>query len=275
MKDNNLDDLIIDSSRTKKSGNKNILTIVVLFAIILLIAILLTKIMIDKPTVSPLADMNKTELANNDLLLDTNSSNAMDLNESNTTSQPAEVNSSINIGQVVKEESQEMQEVSKVEQKVETVKEVVKKVVPKVEQKVETVKESVKEVVKKVVPKVEQKVETVKESVKEVVKKVVPKVEQKVESVKEVVKKETQKAEVKKEVNSTGSYYIQAGAFGNAENVIKVETAIKNSGLEYKSLKREKGTKVMVGPFSSQEKAEAALKVVKSKVNKDAFIVKP
>ncbi len=253
MKDNNLDDLIIDSSRTKKSGNKNILTIVVLFAIILLIAILLTKIMIDKPTVSPLADMNKTELANNDLLLDTNSSNAMDLNESNTTSQPAEVNSSINIGQVVKEESQEMQEVSKVEQKVETVKEVVKKVVPKVEQKVETVKESVKEVVKKVVPKVEQKVE----------------------SVKEVVKKETQKAEVKKEVNSTGSYYIQAGAFGNAENVSKVETAIKNSGLEYKSLKREKGTKVMVGPFSSQEKAEAALKVVKSKVNKDAFIVKP
>jgi cell division protein FtsN len=272
MKDNNLDDLIIDSRRVNKSGSKNVLTIVVLLAIILLIAILLTKIMIDKPQVSPLADINKTELANNDLLLDTNTSSTVDLNESNMTAQTAEVNASTNVGQVVKQESQKIQEVvqkvvPKVEQKVESVKEIVQKVVPKVEQKVE----SVKEAVKKEIPKVEKKVE----SVKEATKKVIPKVKQKVESVKEAVKKETQKIEVKKEVVSTGSYYIQAGAFGSAENVSKVETAIKNSGFQYTSLKREKGTKVMVGPFSSQEKAEAALKVIKSKVNKDAFIVKP
>jgi cell division septation protein DedD len=253
MKDNNLDDLIIDSTRVKTNGSKNALTIIVLLVIILLIAILLTKIMIDKPQVSPLADINKTELANNDLLLDTNTSDTLDLNESNVTAQPEEVNGSTSIVQVVKQESQKMQEV-------------VKKELPKVEKKVK----SIKEVIKKELPKVEEKVE----SVKEVVKKELPKVEEKVESIKEVVKKELPKVEKKVDTPS-GSYYIQAGAFGSSENVNKVETAIKNSGFAYKSLKREKGTKILVGPFSSQAKAEAALVVIKSKVNKDAFIVKP
>lgn len=293
MKDNNLDDLIIDSSRVKKSSNKNVLTIIVLFAIILLITILLTKIMIDKPTVSPLADMNKTELANNDLLPDINTSSAVDLNESNVTSLTAEVNDSTKIGQVVKQESKEEQETKnkeelakeslanetteKVVKTIEPVKAIaIKEIAPKQPKKAESVKKVIhKEAPKAVVKKETDKVEKKIEPVKEVIKKEAPKVEKKAEAPKAIVKKEAPKIEPKQDETATGSYYIQAGAFGSAENVKKVENAIHSAGLEYKSLQREKGTKILVGPFSSKEKAESALLKVKSNVNKDAFIVKP
>lgn len=114
----------------------------------------------------------------------------------------------------------------------------------------------------------------------------------KVESAKEVIKQDILKEDnsrenvklVKQEIKALKAMenthtilkeiYIQSGVFGNQANIIKAESAIFKNGLQYKSIKIEKFTKVMIGPFNSLKDAKVSLSMIKARVNKDAFIVK-
>lgn len=69
MRDNNLDDLIIDNMESKSnSGLKNLLSILALIIIILIVAILLTKIILKEPQEEKMVfDQNYTQMANPEL----------------------------------------------------------------------------------------------------------------------------------------------------------------------------------------------------------------
>jgi DedD protein len=95
---------------------------------------------------------------------------------------------------------------------------------------------------------------------------------QKSQIVKKVLKKEPKK-ESKKAV-AQGHYYIQVGSFSKYEPNKKFLNSITRLGYNYKYHKVGKLNKVLVGPFPSQEAANKAKKVLRSKVEPGAFLVK-
>ncbi|HFU74008.1 MAG TPA: SPOR domain-containing protein [Helicobacteraceae bacterium] len=75
-----------------------------------------------------------------------------------------------------------------------------------------------------------------------------------------------------------GSYYIQVGSFTRFEPNKKFLNKISAQGYTYQYHKVSRNgktiNKVLVGPFSSEAKARTALKTVRSKIEKGAFLTK-
>ena len=117
--------------------------------------------------------------------------------------------------------------------------------------------------------KQESKEEAKKE---QVVKKPTPK-----KVVKHTYKKPTQHKKVvhKKPTTSTkGRYYIQVGSFSKYKPNKKFLNSITKRGYNYKFHKVGSLNKVLVGPFRSEKEARSALRVVKSKIERGAFLTK-
>ena len=105
------------------------------------------------------------------------------------------------------------------------------------------------------------------------------KVVQKPKAVKKtIVKKQTptkpKKKVAKTPAQITGSYYIQVGSFSKYEPNKKFIKSITSLGYNYKYHKVSKMNKVLVGPFKSRNEANNAKRVLRSKVEPGAFLVK-
>ncbi len=75
-----------------------------------------------------------------------------------------------------------------------------------------------------------------------------------------------------------GHYYVQVGSFTKYKPNKKFLSSIKKAGYNYifhkASVHGRNVTKVLVGPFKSQGEARKALKKIKQRIQKDAFLTK-
>jgi len=71
-----------------------------------------------------------------------------------------------------------------------------------------------------------------------------------------------------------GSYYIQVGSFSKYEPNEKFLNSISKLGYKYKYHKVAKINKVIVGPFKTSDEAKKARRILRSKVEPGAFLVK-
>ena len=75
-----------------------------------------------------------------------------------------------------------------------------------------------------------------------------------------------------------GHYYVQVGSFTRYKPNKKFLYSIKKAGYSYTfhkaSVHGRSVTKVLVGPFKSERDARSALKKIKQRIQKDAFITK-
>ena len=92
-----------------------------------------------------------------------------------------------------------------------------------------------------------------------------------------MIEKPVEKEPVPKKptVASVEQYYIQVGAF-NKEPSKRLLSVIKNSGFNRPVIKTDaKGTKkVLIGPYKTRAEVDVALKKVKDRINKRAFVIK-
>ncbi len=73
---------------------------------------------------------------------------------------------------------------------------------------------------------------------------------------------------------ASGSYYIQVGSFSRYEPNSKFLNSITKLGFNYKFHKANKVNKVLVGPFRTSKEAKNARRVLRSKVEPGAFLIK-
>jgi len=93
--------------------------------------------------------------------------------------------------------------------------------------------------------------------------------------VKKAPKKVTHtKTKVSHTATSSIKYYIQVGSFSKYEPNKKFLNSIKRLGYNYRYHKVGTLNKVLVGPFNSREEANKAKKVLRSKIEPGAFLVK-
>lgn len=75
-----------------------------------------------------------------------------------------------------------------------------------------------------------------------------------------------------------GNYYVQVGSFTRFEPNKRFLASINAQGFEYRYYKTTRNgktiNKLLVGPFSSEKKARSALKVLRAKIEKGAFLTK-
>lgn len=103
-----------------------------------------------------------------------------------------------------------------------------------------------------------------------------------VETIEEPVIQEIKKAPkkvakvVKPQVKKSSSveFYIQVGSFSKYKPNKKFLQSIKNLGFNYKFHQVKKLNKVLVGPFSTAKAAKDARRVLRSRVEPGAFLVK-
>ena len=246
MNDHNLDDLIIDNIEPKNGKTKSLLTIIALLIVVLIVAIILTKTLLKSPTNPELSfDKSNSEMIAPELKLQekpaTTKEKTADLSLSNmieekTTTPKAEVKKPIEI----KEETIVIDEEVIIEKEV-----VVKEEVQKTE------------VTKPVPEKIEQtKVEK-------------PKIVTKPQTTPKVVKKPT----VAPKATSGVKYYVQVGSFAKDPSV-RLLSVLKNSGFTYSIAAPEaNGNKrVLIGPYSSRAEVDKALKQVRDRITKTAFV---
>jgi len=245
MNDHNLDDLIIDNIAPKNRKTKSFLTIIALFIVVLIVAIILTRILLKTPDNNQVVlEEDTTELIAPELKLQEKPHKVEKVDEPSL--------------QSIIEEEVKAPEV-KVEEPV---------VIPKpVKKEIEIPKpEPVK------VPKVEEKIPA---PVK-VEKKEVPVVKKPVEK-KPVVKEPVAKKPVVKKpvVAPATQYYIQVGSFSKDPSA-RFLSVIKNSGFEYHITRADtRGTKKLhIGPYKTRAEVNTALKQVKDRINKSAFVIK-
>lgn len=82
----------------------------------------------------------------------------------------------------------------------------------------------------------------------------------------------------KPKVATKGSYYVQVGSFTRFEPNKQFLASINTQGFSYKyhkaTVKGKSVNKVLVGPFATEKEARSALKTVRAKIEKGAFLTK-
>lgn len=225
MHDHNLDDLIIDNIEPKNRKTKSFLTIIALFIVVLIVAIILTRTLLKTPE--------------NDMIKEDDISKHI-APELKLQDKPKEAKKVVepSLGNIIDEKIKTPEvEIEK--------KEIV---IPKPEP-IE-------------LPKIEEKIPAPVKA-----KKIeVPVLEKPVEK-KPVVKKPT--------VAKPMQHYIQVGSFSKDPSK-RFLSVIKNSGFKYQLTKANiKGIKKLhIGPYKTRADADVALKRVKDRINKSAFVIK-
>jgi len=266
MNDHNLDDLIIDNIEPKNSKAKSFLTIIALVIVVLIVAIVFTRTILDTPKNTEIAlDENMSDMISPELTLQSTPEVKAPKEETKLSSM---IEEKLTTPKKTKEIKKETEEVKKETVVIDEEAAVEKKPVAA------AVPEPAKEVP---APKVaEEKTEVKKAPLKpaETEKVVVPK--------KHYVKEEPKPAAKEKVVvpkpshtASAAAYYIQVGSFSQTPSSRFLNT-IKKHGFSYKiTAPTANGTKkLLIGPYPSRADADNALVRVKDRINKGAFIVK-
>jgi len=89
-----------------------------------------------------------------------------------------------------------------------------------------------------------------------------------------VQKKKTEKKKVTSKTFHTSSYFIQVGSFSKYKPNKKFLKSITNLHYKYTYHKVKNLTKVLVGPFSTKQKARDAKRIIRAKIEPGAFLVK-
>ncbi len=243
MTDHNLDDLIIDNIEPKNRKTKSFLTIIALFIVVLIVAIILTRTLLKTPDTNPLIiEEDTVELIAPELKLQEKPQKVEKVDELTLESI---IEEEPKAPEVQIEEPVDIPEVIKIEKKIEVPE-------PIIPAPVEP-------------PKKEEKIPE-PEPVKEV-KKEVP-----LPPAKPVVKKPVAK---KTDAVSSLKYYIQVGSFSKDPSA-RFLSVVKNSGFNYQLTKANvKGIKKLhIGPYKTRAEVNVALKKVKDRINKSAFVIK-
>ena len=235
MNDHNLDDLIIDSPDQKGGKAKGLLTIIALFIVVLIVAIILTKIILKDPNDhQALLDENETEMISPELTLQ----EAVD-DEEEKKEDP--------LSYLIKSEMDAPKEPKRSEESVE---EVAHETVTVEEER--PAEKPVKEEPAPPAPK------------KEIVK-----------TPKEVSQPKAQPKPKPAPVQASNEqYYIQVGSFSKIPSASRLVNALKRQHFNYTVMDINHMHKVMVGPYKSRAEADRAIVRVKSLINKNAFVVK-
>ena len=260
MNDHNLDDLIIDNIEPKNSKAKSFLTIIALVIVVLIVAIVFTRTILDTPKNTEIAlDENMGDMISPELTLQSTPEVKAPKEETKLSAMIEEKLTAPKKTEEIKKETVAIDEEAAAEKKP-----VAAAAVPKAAKKAPAPKA------------VEHKAEVKKVPVKpaETEKVIVPK--------KHYVKEETKPAAKEKVVvpqkshtASAAAYYIQVGSFSQTPSSRFLNT-IKKHGFTYKiTAPTANGTKkLLIGPYPSRVDADNALVRVKDRINKGAFIVK-
>jgi len=255
MNDHNLDDLIIDTIEPKNNKGKSLLTIIALFIIVLIVAIILTKTLLKSPENPELVfEENISEMISPELKLQET---------------PQEV--------TVAKPTDEPTLPTIIEEKIEAPREIKESEAPKIVEKKSTPKHLDKTVILK-----EEEVITQPHISKPIIKKIPKQIITK--KPKTAVKKPTVKA-VKNltvppktskipQTTTQGTYYVQVGSF--KENPSKrFLSVIKSSGFNYHitSPDRTGYKKLLIGPYKTRAAVDKARDVVRDRIHKSAFVV--
>ena len=248
MNDHNLDDLIIDTDTPKQSKAKGFLTIIALFIVVLIVAIILTKIILkDSDTTKPdLADEN-TEMISPELTLQS----AAEATEK----QDPELSEMIKDEMEAPKESTEEATQSTHEPKTPAAEETIVIDEEKGKVAIATPKHPVAQPEKKhTIPAKPQK------------HTLPPKPLAK--------KPATHKTATPKPIqHSTMAYYIQVGSFSKTPvNGSRLVSAIKKNGYRYSVYPSHGMKKVLIGPYKSRAEADRAIVRIKDRINKSAFV---
>ncbi len=241
MQDHNLDDLIIDTPRSKESKAKGVLTIIALLIVVLIVAIILTKIILKDPDTGTAAlNDDATEMIDPELTLE------------NTTQEPkAKEDNQAELSKMIESEIKDPEE-EKVKTKTVTVEET-----PKAPQPVkpEPVKPAPAPVAKAPVKK---EVVALPKDTYSTPKKAAP-----------------SKPKPAPVTAATGGYYIQVASYKNmlTTNSRLIKT-LRKYHYSYKIMNENGMHKVRIGPYKSREAVDRAIVRVKNLINKSAFVVK-
>jgi len=286
MHDHNLDDLIIDNIEPKNSKTKSFLTIIALLIVVMIVAIILTKILLKTPTNTDLAfEEDVSEMIAPELKLKERAKKPETIQEptmsriienepnapaaetskfakeENTESKTAGSDKELELSNIseeaIKSPSAEMTAASKEERDAADI-----AYWESVQEKRRAEKISNEE-------KTEAPVKKAAQPTKHVESKKVP-VPSKP---KPTVKQEAFKSEPK--AISTENYYIQVGAYRQNPDP-RFMSVIRNNAYQYSVTKP--GTnglkKILIGPYKDSASATRALKEIRDRINKRAFIVK-
>ena len=260
MQDNELDDLIIDNISPKNSNTKSFLTVLGMAIVVLIIAIILTKIILKDPNEDSLIGENNAELISPDLTLQSVTQEVVDkpLIPTSETIKP-EVNVSAP-----------------------TVDTSTKEVIPPVKTitqtpKVETVKIS-NEFATEEANKEKVTIAKEKEAEAKLLKERQAKaLAQKEEALKQeqarIAEEKAKQAVDSKEIHHP--YFIQVGSFAKTPST-RFLSVIKSSGFNYQiTAPASNGIKkLLIGPYATKTKADYALVKVKDRINKSAYIIR-
>lgn len=297
MHDHNLDDLIIDNIEPKNSKTKSFLTIIALLIVVLIVAIILTKILLKTPEKQGLAfEEDTTELIAPELQLketptpqkakeEPSLSNMIESKPQTPVVETKETEIAEKADTVIEAEpvlsNIEDQEVEAPVEKT-TQPTVVEAPSPalqekdaadiaywekvQAERKAEKIAYEAKRLEK---PPVMAKEEKTEKALKPQTVKTAQPV---VASTKKSVKKPVAAKPVHKTV-STGSYYIQVGAYRQQPST-RFISVIQNNGYKYIMTNPDRNgiKKLLIGPFGDRESVSRALIDVKDRIHKHAFI---
>ena len=301
MNDHNLDDLIIDDIEPQQNQKaKSFLTIIALAIVVLIVAIIFTKILLKTPEQEQLTfEQDETEMISPDLTLQ--SAPEPEEKKSETIESPKEEELPEPLKDALMPVKEEMPspeenvvpEKSMVEKVSESVEKLVEEPAVALEQNdQEAIPAAVSEPVNEEKP--EEQTSSVEEPAQFSSKPITE------PNTKKVTKPETKKApeaiiERAKErprprpvnvitrpganpgvqLSSDGVYYIQVGAFSTSPSK-RFLSKIKSSGFQYVITKPSRSglKKLLIGPYNNRITAENALLEVKDRINKNAFLHK-
>jgi len=257
MNEHNLDDLIIDTISPKNSKTKSFLTIIALAIVMLIIAIILTKIVLKSPEAEVLNMDENTVYISPELTLQTDE-------EEEVVKAPL-----IPTTEKIKPEVKVAQEETLHKEKADpTEVETVKITNEFAEAEVKRTEEAEKEALRIAQAK-KEKLITEKIALDKAA------LDKKMQ--KEAAAKRAQEEAIKAVDNEsiTHPYFIQVGSFTKTPSQRFLDV-IKNSGFNYQiTVPSSNGTKkLLIGPYATKPAVDSALIRVKDRINKSAYIIK-
>lgn len=280
MNDHNLDDLIIDHIEpSRKSNVKGFLTIIALAIVVMIVAIILTKIILKEPdNDQALFEQKESEMISPDLTLQSvtepetkmpepikEETATVDENQTSQATASTEEKVKENLFEETSPATQETAEQASVQT---PMAEPTPAAAPQSD--VET-KESA--IAKTVAPKVvEQKVEKpVQPKPQPVAPKVVEETVQQTPSRPANVLTRPGETTAKTSSYGGGNYYVQVGSFSKvpSQNFLN---RIKSNGFNYSVVQSGGSNKLLIGPYPDRASVERALLQVRERINKNAFI---
>lgn len=268
MHDHNLDDLIIGSIEPESNKTKSFLTIIALLIIVMIVAIVLTRILLKTPDNNELAfEENITEMIAPELKLQETPKEAESKKEPSL--------SNMIESEITPPAPETKDPVEKVEPKEtlsfsDTTEEDPE--APAVESKNSVTTEETDVAVKETEEDEEEETVQITQEYTHIPKKVEKPVEEIVAPA--PIKKPVIKPNVPKTI-STQTYYIQVGSFTTNPSARFLST-IKNSGFNYTITDggANGSKKLLIGPYQDKTSADRALIQVKDRINKSAFTIK-